>query len=508
MVKYPTLGQIQIGEPDANAEYFSAKRVNSEPIFLNTFLLSPHLPLEELQTGQKFLIHGQKGTGKTATLRYLQDRFGHHGVSEFLIFKKAFIEEIDLQQFAKIPIMVDEEQIKSFKHYHHALKRVFITLLIRLSQKSGPLEEDLDDVEDHDNKTLIQRISNSTFGEVIRLTFDSISTIMGAASADIGKLTNEKLLLDATKLIKRNNDDLLTFLCRRAKRLKCNLRLFIDEIHFAYRSQESLQQDAILVRDCILSIQTLNDRFAEEQIDIAIIAAVRSEYLEHPLISTADVNHTIESVGININWSTYAHTKNHPLFEMLYRRFRPDGPAGLTKEQFFSVYFANIDIETFLSRTWNKPRDIIRFFKCAKELFPERVTLTSSEENAVWRRYAHDAWNEMKSSASPFLPPNALSLLEETLRQNMPQWYEGRPKLTVSSFGDTMRPIFELAKGSNTNFYDFAHFMNLLYILGLFGTRHVSGIGENIFQTYHRGNRSFHAEGEVRIHPTVMKAFG
>lgn len=135
------LKDIQIGEPDANAEYFSALRGHREPLFLNAFLMTPHLPLNQLLSGEKFLLHGQKGTGKTATLRYIERRVRETGPVEFLIFKKAFIEEIDLQAFAKIPLMVDEDEIKRFKHYHHALKRVFIYILISLSLQNDKESE-------------------------------------------------------------------------------------------------------------------------------------------------------------------------------------------------------------------------------------------------------------------------------------------------------------------------------------------------------------------------------
>ena len=315
-----TLGEIQIGEPDANAEYFSALRGKREPLFLDAFLMTPNLPLEEILSGEKYLLHGQKGTGKTATLRYIENQVKETALVQFMIFKKAFFEEIDLQAFAKIPLLVDEEEIKRFKHYHHALKRVFIYVLISLS-----LQEDKDleiDTLSKDNKNLINKLVNSTIGDVIKLAFDSLNTLAQVSAVDIDKVTDSKILIDASKAIKRNNDDLLEFLCRRLKRNSKPVYLIIDEIHFAYRSEESLQQDAILVRDCILAVQSLNDCFAEEQSKCFVYAAVRSEYLEHPIISTADINHTVESVGINLNWSTYALNANHPLFDMLFNRFK------------------------------------------------------------------------------------------------------------------------------------------------------------------------------------------
>jgi len=59
--EFLALRDIQIGEPDANAEYFSALRRHKEPLFLNAFLMTPHLPLDEILSGEKFLLHGQKG---------------------------------------------------------------------------------------------------------------------------------------------------------------------------------------------------------------------------------------------------------------------------------------------------------------------------------------------------------------------------------------------------------------------------------------------------------------
>ena len=503
--KFLTLGEIQIGEPDANAEYFSALRGKREPLFLDAFLMTPNLPLKEILTGEKYLLHGQKGTGKTATLRYIENQVKESGPVQFLIFKKAFFEEIDLQAFAKIPLLVDEDEIKRFKHYHHALKRVFIYVLISLSLQDDKVSE-IETLSD-DNRNLISQLKRSKIGDVIKLAFDSLNTLAQVTAIDIDKITDSKILIDASKAIKRSNDDLLEFLCRRLKKNSKPVRLIIDEIHFAYRTEESLQQDAILVRDCILAVQSLNDRFAEEQSNCFVYAAVRSEYLEHPIISTADINHTVESVGVNLNWSTYALNANHPLFDMLFNRFRAAMNDSLTKRRFMEVYFANIEPGIFLSRTWNKPRDFIRFFKCAKELFPRKVTLSPGDSNSVWRRYSQEAWNEIKSSASPFLNPPALSVLENTLRDHAPDWFQNR-RISVSEFASLMKPVYENAKGNNVNFYDFQHFLHLLYILGLFGTRHESGESEIIYQTYHRGNRSFHMQGQMQIHPSVMKAFG
>jgi hypothetical protein len=414
--------RIRIGEPDANAEYFAALRGKYSPVFIDCFFDIPDFPRAQFQSGEKYLIYGQKGTGKTAALRYLQSNGAKLAInSEFLIFKKAFIEEIDLQQFGKLPLMLDEESIKKFKHHYHTIKRLLILIILNKAWAHGRNSEaDLNDLEDNESKNLIARISKSSIADVIRLGMDSVRSIFLSAGFDIEKATSHKLLIEGAKLLKRHNDDLLTFLIRCLKKTQKKVHLYLDEIHFAYRSEESLQQDAILVRDTILAVQALNERFAEENCDVVVYLAVRSEYLEQPIIATADINHTIESVGFELTWSTFPPSKDHPLFDLIWLRFRASIGPHFKKEDFFQMYLPNIDPAEFVERTWSKPRDFVRFFKCAQKLYAGQSSLSPSEANAVWRNYAQESWKEIKSAAAAFLLPEALTLFEHILAKLAP----------------------------------------------------------------------------------------
>lgn len=301
------------------------------------------------------------------------------------------LEEIDLHEFSKFPLILDEDQIKQFKHYHHTIKRLLILVFLNKALRGEQKFNGLEIVEDEKSKSFIKRVANSNVGDAIKLGFDSISSIFSAASVDVEKLSSGKFLLDGGKLLKRNNDDLLNFLISHLKHNNKSIRLFLDEIHFAYRSEESLQQDAILVRDTILATQALNERFSEEQVDVIIYASVRSEYLEHPLISTADISHSIESVGHELTYSNFPMGKSHPLYDLVLSRFKKTIGGDFRKDTFFKVYLSGVDPVTFLERAWSKPRDFVRFFKCAKKLYPERSTLTESETNAVWRNYSQES---------------------------------------------------------------------------------------------------------------------
>jgi hypothetical protein len=502
------LSEMLIGEPDENAEYFAAKRQNTDPIFLRCFYRPPSFPAADFHNGAKYFLYGQKGTGKTAILRSLERearKADANAKTEFLVFKKAIIEEADLLALERLPVTIDEEEVKRTKHYHHALKRLIVLVLLSKILRSTDHITD-SDIQDENHRSLIKRLVNSPVADVIRLGFDSIYSLLASAQIDIKALTDGSATLNAGRVIKRSNDDLTRFLCRRAKAQSVKARLYIDEIHFAYRDEASLRNDAMLVRDLILACQSLNDRFAEDGIDIVIVASIRSEFLEHPIIATADVNHAVESVGHRLIWENFRYDHDHPLFGLMNLRMVSKNYPYQRMDCL--KYLSNIPPREFLDYTWSKLRDLIRFFRCAASMYPGGTTLTQAQINAIMRNYATQSWNEMQAASAAFLPPAGVAKLEDTLAKNAPLIFDGSLNLTVNAFKEMMKPIYDTSRGELSHMYDFEHFMRLLYILGIFSTRRQGARDQDIYYSYDRGNKNFHASGDVMVHPAVLKAFG
>jgi hypothetical protein len=344
------LSELLIGEPDANAEYFAAKRQNIDPIFLRCFYRLPSFPTADFHSGAKYFLYGQKGTGKTAVLRSFERealKSDSKTKTEFLVFKKAIIEEADLLAYERLPVTIDEEDVKKTKHYHHALKRLIVLVLLsKILISNDQINEE--ELQDTNQRTLVKRLINSPVADVIRLGFESIYSLLASAEIDVQSMTDNRVSMSAGRVIKRSNDDLTRFLCRRAKARSVKARLYVDEIHFAYRDEASLRNDAMLVRDLILACQSLNDRFAEEGIDIVIISSIRSEFLEHPIIATADVNHAVESVGHRLSWENFPYDSNHPLFSLM--NLRMVSKRNPQQRMNCLSYLANVSAREFLTR--------------------------------------------------------------------------------------------------------------------------------------------------------------
>jgi len=61
-------------------------------------------------------------------------------------------------------------------------------------------------------------------------------------------------------------------------------------------------------------------------------------------------------------------------------------------------------------------------------------------------------WKEMKSAASAFLTPEAITIFEHTLAKLARKIFDGSLKFDVVSFAKHIRPAYEKAKGNNAKF--------------------------------------------------------
>lgn len=502
------LGEIDFGAPDANAEYMIASKQNAKPLFVEAYVAPPLSDIDGFRKGTRFLLLGLKGTGKTAVLRDLQQQAERQGQTvEFLIFRNEILEEKDLINF-HWPLLIDDEKIKQSKHYLHCLKRILLSILIKMAlANSNPDISSFPDDETSFFKKLYDRIRTSAPGRLVQIAFDTVFESLKAIEVDANRLSGGRVTLDIGRILKRQNDVLLENTCRLIRASGKPISLFVDEIHFAYRDEETLRQDAMLVRDTVQAVINLNERFIQEAINCTIYAGLRSEFVDHPLIAMAEINNSLLSFGETLSWATFPADHNHPMFEIAARRVENSIGSPFSKSKIIDSYFGAIDPQLFVESTWSKPRDIIRFFNAAKRMYPHRVSLTKPEFSAVLRQYAAESWLEIKTAATAFLPPAGIIRLEEVLRYIAPKSFEAGFRMTFQEFSDALEPVYKEIGTQTASAYSKSHLLQLLFILGLFFTRRRDVTGQSIVYAYHRGNRHPAEDGVVVLHRAVARAF-
>ncbi|WP_333824467.1 P-loop ATPase, Sll1717 family [Pinisolibacter sp.] len=500
-------GQIDIGEPDANAEYMQALKSKQDPVFIRSYFNLDLPNFEQFESGTKFIIIGQKGTGKTAVLRYLENRSIKQGyATEFIIFKNTILREAELfsvNDFGIANPLIDEEKIFTTKYYLHTIKRILLSVII--SAVKGAISEA--DVSDDENKSLVSKILSGNAADSIRAAYDSIASIVNSAGVDIKKLSKGRVTFDPALYVKKSNDQLLAEIVRKCKADPVKIRIFIDELHFSYRDSDHVSSDAALVRDTIVSCLNLNERFIREGVDITMYIGVRSEFLEQPEIGYADIVQTVESYGEQINWETYPVDSKHPIFELARLRFQDTSGNIITKDQLFSAYLNGVDAVEFLKYTWCKPRDIVRYFKHCKAMYPNQITLSSREYGAVIRQYSMKAWDEVRSAISAFIPSNSMLEFEKIVKSIVPRQFDGSLKLNYEEFSKKFNSISKIVSKKNPSITHI-QLMDWLYKIGLYYFEYEDSNGNIIYQQYHRGNRTPTKEGCVKIHLAIAKALG
>lgn len=341
------LKEIDIGELDANAEYFIAKKLKIRPIFIRAYYDTNFHGAHEFQEGTKFILFGQKGTGKTAILRSMESLAAHVYSTQFIVFRKEILEEAELSKVAigdAQSIIVDEDKIKETRFYYHSMKRLFLSLLLARCK-------DFDDPPKEYGwiSGLTAKIRSSTVGEIATYVADTITTILISANINVEKLSSGKISLDAAKLVKRSNDAFTKYCISQIKKSSLQCRLYFDEMHFAYMDESTLSADAALVRDTVLALQELNEKFIEENIDCVIYMSIRSEFLQHQEIATGDVMQVIQSYGREISWENYDNNFNHPIFDLMVARLRLTLGDSFTKKLCFRDFSTACLLTNFLS---------------------------------------------------------------------------------------------------------------------------------------------------------------
>jgi hypothetical protein len=126
-----------------------------------------------------------------------------------LIFRNEILEEKDLLAFSW-PILIDDEKIKETRHYLHVLKRICLSIIIKLCTEvvSTNLAAYPDD-ETSFFKSLIDKIRASSIARLVQISFDTVHATLGAVNVDVQKLTAGRASVDVSRLLKRQNDLLL-----------------------------------------------------------------------------------------------------------------------------------------------------------------------------------------------------------------------------------------------------------------------------------------------------------
>lgn len=397
---------IYSGKPDARDE----ATLDNE-CFLRSYVMPPNFDLNGLLYGDKCLITGYKGTGKTALLLFLSNEFkkiDEVTCTSFILFKSDF-DNRKRDEWAKT-VTVDREGFLSQPDFS-AMWRWHLFLQI------------VEDNEAHSGQLFVNDEAWETFSSIVlsllpkgqkkRSHIGGGKIVFGLPL--LGGLINPQMeiALENNEVVTKNFYDLIdemTDAFLSLTRTDAPYYIFLDELEAFYGDTEIFHRDLRLIRDLVLEAKAMNMLFYQAGMKkTKIICAVRSEIVNsiNRYIESKEVNKVVDGFDCPIIWdyNTTASFK-HPIMEILLKRIElTEALNGAVSENSESVqrrWFPETVNDSdpvcyILNHNWSKPRDIVRLISAAQDsLHFEATAFTQAVLESSLPKYSRNSLAELR----------------------------------------------------------------------------------------------------------------
>lgn len=416
---------IYAGKPDARDEIDTNQVEN----FQKSFIVPPELPIDSLLDGQKFLISGFKGVGKTAVLYYLQLLAQERDPStctSFMYFKSDFeeVRKSNMDSVAKkLTAIIDlSGEIQPNKvEFLHLWRWIFFKKVVDDNEENS---NGLFVCDDNWHKFVkeVNKISFSSHDKgVISLSSLSVSVqttpipgITTTAEATFESISkNERAFRSLVDTV-----DCCEQFFEKLERTETPYYIFVDEIEAFYGDKELFVRDLTLIRDLIFTIHRMNSSGK-----LHIIAAVRNEilYAMDRFVQTRELNKVTDGFGVPLKWS-YSNTNSyeHPIIKILMGRITAagDGIAQSFRDWFPAEIHGKETVNYILDNGWNKPRDIVRFLIAAQNdsLHCNDNSFSQAAFDTLRKEYSRNSLSEIRQELQSLYTSEEIEIVLRLLR--------------------------------------------------------------------------------------------
>lgn len=420
------LADFQLGKIDGKHEYVETS--TESRLFFNTFLMPDTVNERQLLSGERFIIRGFRGTGKTSLLRWIAGKLRENDAAgQFVLFKSDLSEsqrmEISRQTGLKweSPLTDKMEITQDFKEsWRWFLHRKICEIL----------QDNPDACTQNYELTQYRRLLGlgeiAWFEKIVgefpkleaaKIKIKSALNIGNFVEAEFGGELNSSHGSKAVPFssVLRKLDSYLSKII-----FKKTIYLCLDEMEVFFHSPEQYKRDLRMIRDLVFSAASLATFVKSRQLPLKIYVAVRSEVLDAIGSDGQEVSRIAIDCGFNIAWHHARRGLKHPLLNMVRRKiWASEVQYGLTPSadpilQYFPANVNGIAIDSFLlDQSFLKPRDIVLRLIVAQEQFPLKPYFDSVALSGVDNEYSLRMWEEMAYELSASYEVSEVKAIEE-----------------------------------------------------------------------------------------------
>ena len=407
------LKEFSLGYSDAKNEFLTTPE-----ILINCFYDNNNI-LEKLLNGNKYILLGTKGVGKSAYNAKIQLEAENNPK---MYVSSLELNDFDFSLFFKTSVDSNFRGGKQFKDPWDFLLLHMIYKVIFYNMQITEIPQ-VNDVIDHleknglglelKSKEIVKKLKSFKLGKGLELQFE---------------LLNEDEKFEYSSLIKYSIDkmlDALSYIDFNDTSLKILLDGLDDILRF---KRDNIQILTSLIR----STDYLNTNFLKNKKPIKIILFIRQDIFS--LLIDPDLN------KIKRDWSEYLKwtDKIDDLKKLVELRL-----SSSDKNKKYDTYWDKIfptliqerdSWEYILEHTLIKPRDILQFLLTCQYLFPESTLLTFKEINTALKDYSSEYFiHEMKNELSGFIDDKLIQELEQVFQRI------GNNKFSYNKFSDLLK---------------------------------------------------------------------
>lgn len=407
---------IYMGKIDAYNEYLEY----GQEIFKGIFFEYPNFEIDKVLNGSIYYIHGDKGSGKTMLLKYIESVLYEKKeiyFSEFIRFKKD-IDEDQRNQIKRvsIPMHPFEEIIDSdipsdisincvlawevylIKVIVNRLRKTAVGIFNREDKNWDKLVNIIAAVYDEPNEaSYIKKILPKVKKGNIEINLSKY----GKMNLDLEWNDEEKRSISFNSVGKRILD---IYSCLIPEG-ESKVYILIDELELSLRQRKQYTRDITLIRDLIFAVQYLSEISKTNGYEVYFISSIRNEVYKEAASKGFEINKPIHDFGVQIDWSQKGgDIKENPLLKMLHKRIQfSEKESNCPSKDIWKDYFienvgrGNTSIFNYIiDQTWCRPRDIIRLFTIIQSRYGNKNYADQEVFDGVRQQYSKESWEEFE----------------------------------------------------------------------------------------------------------------
>lgn len=502
------LKELWCGKLEGREAYFTTPTLD-KGVF-DTFLTPDNVNLSRLSNSNNHFILGPRGVGKTSLLRYFSQSKEESGCSVyFVLFKTHFTEplKVDLSKNVWFD-RVASDKFEISQDYKDSWTWFIIRKLseILINDESIPPSSPL---------SKLMGIGSDWFSTVLgffptirggNIQISSPTTPIGQISADLGFERKSSPIS-----IRDVNQKAMSLL--RGITLNRKIYLLIDELEVFFQNQQQYKRDLWMVRDIVFAVKELNYFFRENNIEIHIVCAVRTEVLY--ALSGADgqeVERVVEDASEKLSWNFGTKNLHHPLLNIIrkYLKYSESrcGKAPHSEEndillRYFPSIVSNVKLETFLlDNSFYKPRDIVARLNAAREGFPNDTIFSQNVLERSLATYSKSLWREVTYELSANFVKAEIGVIESLFRAKHAMFSYTEFQKRISDFAEYSSSCRDLAKRLPTE-----EIVRDLFRLGVIGNEWTERGAGRIHRWSFRGDTELVFERQIVLNRSLWSHF-